>query len=204
MIPSRPAAPANSFSSSRDVRVSIFLNSSFNSLTTSMVRPVYLRVSAIASSMSAKLCTHLRTVMVSPVSAANPCVSTPQFLLKKLTVRIHLLCVSFDSSLMAARRVFSSLSCEFIRLNSSVPCSVPFRFSLRILMEYSMSRTVDLSRFLSVSPTSFVSLLTVAISLCAFLISSSYLSMVRTISFCSALTSLIRDCTCFRLSDAFV
>ncbi len=52
-LPSRPAADAKSFSSSRDVRVSNFLNSSLSSSTSSRVMPVYFCVSARAESMSA-------------------------------------------------------------------------------------------------------------------------------------------------------
>ena len=52
-MPSLPAAPASSFSCSREVRVSMFLKSSFIFRTSSSACPVYFCTFAIASSMSA-------------------------------------------------------------------------------------------------------------------------------------------------------
>ena len=72
VIPKRPAEPARAFSSSREVLVSSVFNSSFSSITPSFVNPVYLRVSAIASSISANAETHFRTVIDKPVKAAKP------------------------------------------------------------------------------------------------------------------------------------
>ena len=71
VMPSLPASPANWFSSSRGVRVSIALNSSFSCFTSSAVMPVYLMTWLSASSIWAYSSTHLRMVSVMPVSVAR-------------------------------------------------------------------------------------------------------------------------------------
>ena len=81
VIPSRPAAPANSLSCSREVLVSIFLKSSFMDFTSSFVWPVYFITFVMASSISAKSLTHFLIVIVNPEKEAIICVKAPQFLL---------------------------------------------------------------------------------------------------------------------------
>ena len=81
VIPNRPASPARALSFSRDVRVSIFLNSSFNSSTSFLVSPVYLTTPASASSISANESTQLRAVNATPVSDASALAMIPAYLL---------------------------------------------------------------------------------------------------------------------------
>ena len=69
-LPSLPASSASTFSCSRAVRVSIFLNSSFRSSTCSLLIPVNLRTLAISASMSANALTAERPAIISPVTAA--------------------------------------------------------------------------------------------------------------------------------------
>ena len=70
VFPSRPASWANSFSLSRPVRVSIFLNASLRASTCSVAIWVYLRVFAICSSISAKAFTARLPAMTIPDSSA--------------------------------------------------------------------------------------------------------------------------------------
>ena len=71
VMPSLPALPASRFSSSRGVRVSIALNSSFSCFTSSAVMPVYLTTWLSASSIVAYSSTHFRIVSVMPVNEAT-------------------------------------------------------------------------------------------------------------------------------------
>ena len=72
VLPRRPASWASLFKSSREVRVSIFLNSWLSSSTCSAVIPVNLRTLAISASISANAFTAERPAITMPVTAAAP------------------------------------------------------------------------------------------------------------------------------------
>ena len=203
VIPKRPAAPASSLSCSRDERVSIFLKSSFSSRTCSSVCPVYFRVFAMTSSMEAKASEHMRTVCVSPVSAAQPCTTAPQFLfspsMNPLTSPLR--CSGALSwSLTSAICFFNRLDFSASSSNAFVPWLVSRSCSFTICRAYSKSRIVAPLRFLSVWSMTLFSLATTAWSFVICCISLSYLSMVRFTCFCRSLTSCMRVVTFLRFS----
>ena len=153
-IPSLPASPASALSFSRGVRVSIRLNSSFIASTSSLVCPVYFLTSVIASSILAKSDTHLRIVIDMPVIEAIAAIATPCTLLNQSAVRLSQDCCALPSYRTRSSSSRSSFALRVISRNSAVPLSIPLNCWLRILMEYSRSRTLALSRSFSVRFTS--------------------------------------------------
>ena len=142
--PRRPALPASWFSCSRPVRVSIFFKSSFRSRTAASASPVYLRVSAIASSIVANSPTLFLTANERPVMAPIICVNAPQFRLRLFHNQDKKPSFFLSGRCMSCTFLSSSLSCFSLLVISSTLSpvrSVSRNCSLRILMEYSMSRT---------------------------------------------------------------
>ena len=130
-FPSRPASSASLFKSSRLVRVSIFLKSSFSSFTSSSANPVNLRTFAISASISAKAFTALRPAKTSPVpTAATPAMMLPHLSTKPLmrsTSPTFSFSVSLSSSLTEANSAFTRLILSHCLFHSSVPRSMPFK-----------------------------------------------------------------------------
>ena len=137
VLPRRPASSASRFKSSRLVRVSIFLKSSFSSFTSLSARPVNLRTFAISASISAKAFTALRPAITSPVpNAAAPARMLPHLSTKPLmrsTSPEFSSCVSLSSSFTSAICALTRLIASHCLFHSSVPRSMPLseRFSSR-------------------------------------------------------------------------
>ena len=104
-FPSFPASSASTFSCSRAVRVSIFLNSSFKSSTCSSVIPVNLRTLAISASMSANALTAERPAIIRPVMAA--------------IIPIRVVCQSFILRLKRSQKPSPSIRSAFTRAISA-------------------------------------------------------------------------------------
>ena len=173
VMPSLPAAPARAFSSSRLVRVSIRLKSSFMRRTSSSVCPVYFLVLAMASSISAKSCTVLRMVSDMPVSDATMPTARAW---KRLAASAILPKKPPLMELSAVIRLSCALSClawAVICLNSAVPADKPRSRSFTIFSEYSSSLMLAPPSCLIVLSTRAVSRRVMASDLLACSISCS-------------------------------
>ena len=104
-FPNFPASSASTFSCSRAVRVSIFLNSSFKSSTCSLVMPVNLRTLAISASMSANALTADRPAIIKPVTAA--------------IIPMSVVCQSFILRLKRSQKPSPSIRSAFTRAISA-------------------------------------------------------------------------------------
>ena len=100
-LPNLPASCASWLSPSLDVRVSIFLNSSFSFSTSSAVIPVYFFTEAISASISAYAFTAERPASTKPVTVATAPATT--------------VCQSFHLRLMRCNSVSPSRSSLFTR-----------------------------------------------------------------------------------------
>ena len=161
--PRRPALPASWFSCSRPVRVSIFFRSSLRSRTAASASPVYLRVSAIASSIVANSPTLFLIASDRPVMVPIICVNAPQFRLSPFHNQEKKPSFCLSGRCMSCTFLSSVFSCfNLLVISSTLPPvrSVSRSCSLRSLMEYSMSRTEAELSFANVRSISSVSLAT--------------------------------------------
>ena len=131
-FPSLPASSASTFSCSRAVRVSIFLNSSFRSFTCSSVIPVNLRTLAISASMSANALTAERPAIIKPVMAAIiPIRVVCQSFILRLK-RSQKPSPSIRSAFTRAISAFTLLMASACRFHSTVPRSIPFSCCFKV------------------------------------------------------------------------
>ena len=199
-MPRRPAEPANSLSCSRAVRVSILLKSSFIWWTCSSVWPVYLRTSAIDSSMLAKAWAAARNVTVRAVKLPKICVKAPQFWLSpfhNLDMRLE---VTFDSPLIAAISVFTFFSCLCKLFHSSeLRSTTPERSCFCKVFSATESSLYEAEdKLLSVSLTCFcrvLSALMEAVSWFIFLLNPTMSSPLARASLFSFLTRFKLSCS---------
>ena len=173
VLPKRPASCASWFNSSREVRVSIFLNSSFSLSTSSAVIPVNLRTDAISASISAYAFTAERPAITKPVTAAAPAAIV--------------VCQSFILRLKRSQKVSLSRSSLFTR---SISARTAF-ICLHCLSQASLPRSSELSCFSRVRKV-FCSSFGEALS-----------SRFITSATCSVADSISRICLCVVFSSFF-
>ena len=124
VFPRRPASWARRLSSSREERVSIFLNLSLRCSTSSAVMPVYLRTDAISCSISAYICTAFFPAITAPVRAATPPMATVCHSCHLLLNRSKKVCDLASSPLTRAISSFTNRILCACAVHASEPRSI--------------------------------------------------------------------------------